>query len=72
MADFRAAAPTLEQIAAFRLSEASEQFISTLLESNRTRGLTPAERTALGDYTQIEHLVQAIKVRAYTKLDQAN
>jgi hypothetical protein len=52
------------------LSDTSEQFISDLLEANRTRGLTPAERSALDDYTRIERLMQAIKVRAYTKLDQ--
>ncbi len=71
VADFLAAAPTPEKIAAFRLSDASEQFISALLEANRTRGLTPAERAALDDYTRIERLVQAIKIRAYAKLDQA-
>ncbi len=71
VADFLAAAPTPEQIAAFRLSDASERFISALLEANRTRGLTPAERAALDDYTRIERLVQAIKIRAYTNLDQA-
>ena len=71
VADFLAAGPTPEQIAAFRLSDASEQFISALLEANRTRGLAPAERAALDDYTRIERLMQAIKIRAFAKLDQA-
>jgi hypothetical protein len=71
VADFLSAAPSSEQIVAFRLSDASEQFISDLLEANRTRGLTPAERAALDDYTRIERLMQAIKVRAYAKLDQS-
>ncbi len=71
VADFLASAPTPEQIVAFRLSDNSERFISTLLEANRTRGLTPAERSALDDYARIERLMQAIKVRAFAKLDQA-
>lgn len=71
VADFLSSAPSPEQIIAFRLSDSSEQFISDLLEANRTRGLTPAERAALEDYTRIERLMQAIKVRAYAKLDQS-
>jgi len=71
VADFLAAGPTPEQLAAFRLSDASDQFISNLLEANRTRGLTPDERAALDSYERIERLMQAIKVRAYAKLDQA-
>lgn len=71
VADFLASGPTAEQIVAFRLSERSEQFISDLLNANRTRGLTPAERAALDEYTRIERLMQAIKVRALAKLDQA-
>lgn len=70
IADFLAAAPSAEQIADFRLSEASERLISDLLEANRTRGLTPAEKEALDDYARIERLMQSIKVRAFAKLDQ--
>jgi len=68
VADFLASSPTLEQIVTFRLSEASERVISDLLDANRTRGLTPAERLALDDYARIERLMQAIKVRAYARL----
>lgn len=72
IADFLASSPTAEQIAAFRLSERAERYVSDLLEANRTRGLTPAERMALDEYTRIERLMQAIKVRAYARLDQSN
>ena len=51
VADFLASAPTPEQIVVFRLSDNSERFISALLEANRMRGLTPAERALLDDYT---------------------
>lgn len=71
VADFLSSAPTPEQIAVFRLSDSSERFISDLLEANRTRGLTLTERSALDDYTRIERLMQAIKIRAIAKLDQA-
>ena len=71
IADFLASAPTPEQITSFHLSDGSERIITDLLEANRTRGLTPAERTELDDYARIERLMQAIKVRAYAKLDQA-
>lgn len=69
VADFLSSAPTPEQIIAFRLSDTSELWVSNLLEANRTRGLTPAEQLALDDYTRIERLMQAIKVRAFEKLD---
>ncbi len=46
LADFLTSGPTLEQIANFHLSDVSDRFISELLEANRTRGLTPDERTA--------------------------
>ncbi len=71
VADFLASAPTPEQIVAFRLSDSSERFVSALLEANRTRGLTQSERSALDDYARVERLMQAIKVRAFAKLDQA-
>lgn len=68
VADFFASSPSPEHITRYRLSETSEQIISDLLEANRTRGLTPDERTALDDYTRIERLVQAVKVRAFARL----
>jgi hypothetical protein len=71
VAEFLSSAPSPEQIIAFRLSDPSEQFISELLNANRTRGLNPAERSALDDYTRIERLMQSIKVRAFAKLDQS-
>ncbi len=71
VADFLASAPSAEQMADFRLSNASESLISELLEANRTRGLTPSEQEALVDYERIERLMQAIKVRAFAKLDQS-
>jgi hypothetical protein len=71
IADFLVSGPTPEQLAAFRLSEGSERIISDLLEANRSYGLNPEQRKALDDYTPIERLMQAVKLRAFAKLDQA-
>jgi hypothetical protein len=70
IADFLISRPTLEQITTFRLSDESEQFVSDLLEANRTVGLTPDQREMLEDYSQIDYLMQFVKVRAFVKLDQ--
>lgn len=72
IADFLVSAPTPEQIVAFQLSDDSERVISELLEANRTSGLTPTQRKALDDYTPIERLMQAVKLRAFAKLKQSN
>jgi hypothetical protein len=65
VADFFASSPSAQEIVDFRLSESSEHFISALLDANRTRGLMPDEQIVLDEYTRIERLVQAIKVRAF-------
>ncbi|MEP7293553.1 MAG: hypothetical protein ABI835_17335, partial [Chloroflexota bacterium] len=41
VADFLASAPSSEQIIAFRLSDPSEQLITDLLESSKTKELHP-------------------------------
>ncbi len=71
IADFILSSPSLEQLAAFHLSDTADQYVGALLEANRTRGLTPDERTALEDYSGLEHLMQVMKIRAYAKLDAA-
>ena len=70
IADFLVSRPTLEQITEFHLSDTSDQFISHLLELNRTTGLTPDQDEILDDYTIIEHLMQFVKVAAFAKLDK--
>jgi hypothetical protein len=68
-AEFITSSPTLEQIANFRLSEESEQYVSDLLEMNRTRGLSADEQVALDEYLRLEHLMRMAKIRAFAKLD---
>ena len=69
IADFILSAPSLEQIGAFHLSDNSDRYISELLEANRPRGLSLEERSALEDYSRLEHLMQVMKIRAYAKMD---
>ncbi|MBL8160650.1 MAG: hypothetical protein JNJ61_01595 [Anaerolineae bacterium] len=67
-AEFVTSSPTLEQIVEYRLSDANEAYISSLLEGNRNGTLTPEELQELQDYTRLEHLMRLVKIRAYEKL----
>lgn len=69
IADFFASAPSVEQIAELKLSEASEALLSHLLDLNRTSRLHPEEQTALDEYGVIESLLQMIKMRAIDRVD---
>jgi hypothetical protein len=69
--EFITSAPTLEQMANFRLSAVAEQRIRDLLDANQARRLTDAEEAELGEYLRLEHMVRKAKLRAYEKLDQA-
>ncbi len=69
--EFITSSPTLEQLAAFRLSDTTEKYISELLAANRTRTLTAEEEAELDEFLRIEHLMRKAKIRAYEKLDSA-
>jgi hypothetical protein len=68
VANFLASAQSPQQIADYHLSPEADRIIADLLDANRMRGLTPDEQTALDEYTRIERLMQAIKLRAYARL----
>lgn len=70
-AEFVTSSPTLEQIAAFRLSDESDAHISYLLQANRDGVLSPEEEAELADYTRLEHLMRIVKIRAYEKLGRS-
>lgn len=70
-AEFITSRPTLEQIAAFRLSDATEAHLNALLDANNAGTITVEERAELEDYLRLEHLMRLVKIRAYEKLDQA-
>ena len=66
--EFLAQLPTPEEIIALRPSEALQAQITSLLEKNRTQGLTPVEQQAWEQYQYLEHLVRIAKAKAYLKL----
>jgi hypothetical protein len=70
LAEFFASAPTVQQITELQLSPEADQFLSDLLEANRTRGLLPDEKAVLDQYTAIERLMQFIKLRAFANLEK--
>lgn len=67
--DFLISQPTSEQILGFKVSEAAQGRLKTLLEKNREMVLTPAENTELDLYEQLDVLVGFLKIRAYTALN---
>jgi Fe2+ transport system protein B len=66
--EFLASLPTPEEIIALRPSESFQARISTLLEKNRTEGLTSDEEQEWEQYEYLEHLVRLAKAKAHLKL----
>ena len=66
--EFLAALPTPEEIIALRPSATLQTQIETLLEKNRTQGLTPEEEQTWQQYQYLEHLVRVAKAQALLKL----
>ncbi len=62
--DFLISRPTSEQIIRFKVSEASQHRLQTLLQKNREATLTSAETTELDLYQQLDQLIGFLKVRA--------
>ena len=70
--EFLASLPTPEAIITLRPSESLQAQISTLLEKNRTAGLTTAEEQQWQGYQYLEHIVRMAKARAFLKLKEAH
>lgn len=70
--EFLANLPTAEDIIALRPSESFQAQIGTLLEKNRTVGLTPAEKQQWQGYQYLEHIVRMAKARAFLKLSESH
>lgn len=66
--DFLGSAPTLEEIATYRLPADLQTRAHQLLERNRAGILTPDERQELDDFSQIDHLMTLVKAKARLKL----
>jgi hypothetical protein len=62
--DFIAAGSTPEDVISFRPSEAAQERVADLLAREKEGELSPAERSELDHYMQIEHLMRLAKARA--------
>jgi hypothetical protein len=65
---FLGAAPTLEEIIAFRLPEVLEARSLELLERHREGVLTPDEREEIEEFRRMGHFMNMVKLRARAKL----
>jgi hypothetical protein len=66
--DFLGSAPTLEEIAAYRLPDALQTRAHELLEKNRDGSLSDEERAEMEEFRQIDHLLTLVKAKARLKL----
>jgi hypothetical protein len=71
--DFLGAAPSLDEIAGYRLPPELQERAHALLEKNRTGSLSDDERSEMEEFRQIDHLLTLVKAKAKLKLKaQAN
>jgi arsenate reductase-like glutaredoxin family protein len=66
--DFLIDRPTSAQIINFKVSEASQSRLQTLLQKNREAALTAAEIAEIDLYEQLDTLIGFLKIRAYAAL----
>jgi hypothetical protein len=66
--NFLASAPSLEEIAAYRLPDALQERAHLLLDKNRQDSLTGDERAEMDEYVEIDHLMMLVKAKARLKL----
>ncbi len=68
LADFLASQPTLEDLAAYKVSASVQQHIDALLEKNREGQLSADERLELEKILAVSHLMTLTKTKAQLKL----
>jgi hypothetical protein len=69
MIDFLAGGPTLEQIAAFKVSPPVQERLEELLDKNREDRLTDEESAELDIYEEVNHVMLLLKARARSALE---
>ena len=62
--DFIAAGTTPKGVISFRPSEAAQERVADLLAREKEGELSPAEKSELDHYMQLEHLMRLAKARA--------
>lgn len=68
MTDFLGSAPSLEEIAEYRLPSNLQERAHLLLDKNRDGTLSEDERAEMEEFRQIDHLLTLIKAKARLKL----
>jgi hypothetical protein len=68
LADFLVSQPTLEEIAAYKVSGGVQQYMDNLLEKNREAGLSAEERLELEKILAVSHVMSLAKTKAQLKL----
>ncbi len=63
--DFLITRPTLQEIAAFKVSTTAQERIRILLDKNREGTLTETETAELDLYEQLEHMMILLKAKAH-------
>ena len=66
--DFLGSAPTLEEIAVYRLPDDLQQRAHELLDKNGEGEITPDKRAEMEEFRDIDHLLTLIKAKARLKL----
>jgi hypothetical protein len=62
--DFFAAGTTPQNVISFRPSDAAQEHVADLLAREKEGELSPAEKSELDHYMQLEHLMRLAKARA--------
>src|SRR5690606_8103842 len=68
--NFLAAAPSAEQIIAFKPSAALDQRLHNLLDRNSQDALTAAEQEELDEYLLMSHFLKMLKLKARLNLTE--
>jgi hypothetical protein len=68
LADFLVTLPTLEALAAYKVSSGVQQHIDDLLERNREEGLSAQERLELEKILAVVQMMDLAKAKAQLKL----
>ncbi len=68
LADFLVTQPTLETLAAYKVSSGVQQHIDDLLERNREEGLSAQERLELEKILAVVQVMDIAKAKAQLKL----
>lgn len=65
--EFLTSTPSLDDIAAFHLSQAAADRVQQLEEAHRGRPLTFQEQSEIDSYRLVEQILQRARIRAFEK-----